>query len=224
MLENLRHAPDRLLAIARYRALAANYDASCWALGGMRRRALAMLALREGDVVIDVGCGTGPMLVPLARRVGKRGRVVGIEQCPEMIAQARERVRREGVAEVVALVDVSVEETALALKADALLFFYTHDVLQSPAALEALFLCARPGARVVVAGARFLPWWWAAPLNAWTAFRARNCLTTYHGLHRPWRYLEGHYPDFTPIASNFLGTSYLGVGTFRPTKRNGEDV
>jgi arsenite methyltransferase len=213
MLRNLRPQPDRRSALERYRKLASAYDASCRAVTGMRRRALALLALQEDDVVFDVACGTGIMLPDLASRVGPRGHVVGIEQSPEMIAIANERVRREGAGVNVRLVAASAENARLEHRADALLFFYTHDVFQSQAALENLFRSARPGARVVAAGARFLPWWWAAPLNLWTAIRARRYLTTYRGLRRPWLHLERYCPDFRQVASNFAGTGYLGVGT-----------
>lgn len=214
MLDKLRASPDRATALEHYRGLAPGYDASAWAVAGMRRRALDLLAPAEGEVVFDVACGTGPMLPELARRVGERGRVVGIEQSPEMMALARRRVTREGVATTVTLLESAVEDVQLEARADALLFFYTHDVLQSPGALARLFAHARPGARIVIAGARFLPWWWGAPLNVWTALRTRRYLTTYHGLRRPWQHLERYCADFRPVASNLLGTSYLGVGTF----------
>lgn len=209
---NLRASPDRAAALARYRELAPTYDASCWAVAAMRRQALALLAPAAGDVVFDVACGTGPMLADLARCVGPRGKVIGIEQSPEMLALARQRVAREGIAGTVTLLQAPVEECEPDAQADRLLFFYTHDVFQSSAALERLFRRARPGARVVAAGARLLPWW-GAPLNLWTLLRTRRYLTTYRGLGRPWHYLLRHCPDFAPVANNFLGTSYLGVGT-----------
>ncbi|TAK50582.1 MAG: methyltransferase domain-containing protein [Betaproteobacteria bacterium] len=212
MRGNLRTHPDRAAALARYRELAPGYDASCWAVAGMRRQALALLAPAEGDVVFDVACGTGPMLPDLARCVGPSGRVIGIEQSPEMLAIARERVAREGVAATVTLLEAAAEECDPDARADRFLFFYTHDVFQSPLALERLFYRARPGARVVAAGARLLPWW-GAPLNLWTVLRTRRYLTTYRGLGQPWQYLLRHCPDFAPVANNFLGTSYIGVGT-----------
>ena len=223
MFENFRIAPDRELAAERYRALAAGYDASCRFVSGMRRNAIDLLALRSGDTVLDVACGTGAMLPELARRVGERGRVIGFEQSPEMLAIAQERVRREAIGAVVTLQQASAEEVRIDGQTDALLFFYTHDVLQSPRALEHLFRRARPGARVVSAGTRFQNWWWAAPLNAWVALRARRYLTTYHGLSRPWRHLERYCSDFRPLASNFLGTSYLGRGTFADSEKGGRD-
>jgi len=119
----------------------------------------------------------------------------------------------------VTLIERPAEEFVADDVADALLFFYTHDVLQSPAALERLFARARAGARVVAAGARFLPWWWGAPLNAWTALRVRRFLTTYRRLSRPWRHLERHCPDFALVRHNFLGTGYIGGGTYAGSRR-----
>jgi ubiquinone/menaquinone biosynthesis C-methylase UbiE len=214
MLENIRTRPDRAAALEHYRALAPGYDASCWAVAGMRQRAHRLLDLAEGDVVVDVACGTGPMLPELARSVGPGGRVFGIEQSPEMLAIARERIAREGAGSNVTLIEAPVEDARLDLEADALLFFYTHDVLQSPQALATLFRAARRGARVVCAGARFRAWPWAAPLNVWTALRTRRYLTTWNGLMRPWRILERYCPGFAPVASNFLGTAYLGYGSY----------
>lgn len=219
MIDYFRRMPDRELAIRRYRSLARGYDSSTRFVVRMRHLAIELLGPREGDVVFDVACGTGPMLLELARRVGARGRVIGIEQSPDMLAIARERVQRDELGAVVTLVEASAEDVCLQQVADALLFFYTQDVLQSPLALERLFRHARPGARVVAAGARFRQEWWAAPLNLWTGWRARRYLTTYRGLLRPWRHLERYCPDFRPVASNFLGSGYLGVGTFTRTTR-----
>ena len=48
------------------------------------------------STVIDVGCGTGLSFEALHRAVGMRGRIIGIEQSPEMIGKARDRVQRHG--------------------------------------------------------------------------------------------------------------------------------
>ena len=56
-----------------------------------KRRSLELLRLRPGDAVLDVGCGTGGELGELARLVGPRGRVIGLEPSVALIAAARER-------------------------------------------------------------------------------------------------------------------------------------
>jgi len=213
LLDNLRHTPDRGAALARYGRLAQDYDASCGWLGRMRFEALELLAASEGETVIDVACGTGAMLPALGRAVGRRGRVIGIEQCPEMAAIASDRVERAGL-DNVRIVVAPVEEARLEALADVVLFFYTHDVLQSERALQRVLACARPDARVIAAGARLLGWW-AAPVNLWKLWRSRNYLSTYRGLRDPSARLARRCENWRVVATHALGTSYLACGTSR---------
>jgi cyclopropane-fatty-acyl-phospholipid synthase len=57
------------------------------------------LALREGERVLDVGCGWGSFVIHAARRHGVRA--VGITLAEEQARMARERVREAGVADQV---------------------------------------------------------------------------------------------------------------------------
>lgn len=59
------------------------------------------LAIAEGDVVLDVACGQGNFTVELARRVGPTGLVVGLDIAASMLARAANRVRREGLGNIV---------------------------------------------------------------------------------------------------------------------------
>jgi SAM-dependent methyltransferase len=49
---------------------------------------LAFSALKEGDIVLDLGSGAGFDSFLAARKVGKTGRVIGVDMTPEMIAKA----------------------------------------------------------------------------------------------------------------------------------------
>jgi len=204
--------PDRARSLASYARLAPGYDASSRRILHIREAALAALDARPGETVFDVACGTGPLLARLAGSVGPQGRVLGIEHSPEMAAIARARLA--GSHPGASVVVTSVEALATDLRADAMIFCYTHDVLQSPEALARLEEHAKPGCRVVVAGVRFLPWWWGFPVNLVTAIRTRAYLTTYRGLRRPWARLERQCPDFRILATFHAGSSYLGAGRF----------
>jgi len=50
---------------------------------------LAYAKLKEGDIVLDLGSGAGFDVFLSANKVGKTGRVIGVDMTPEMIAQAR---------------------------------------------------------------------------------------------------------------------------------------
>jgi demethylmenaquinone methyltransferase/2-methoxy-6-polyprenyl-1,4-benzoquinol methylase len=204
--------PDPQVAIARYRAHAAGYDASAQRTLPLRRRTVAKLGLQPGQTVLDVACGTGLSFPLLQEGVGESGRIVGVELSPDMLAVARERCAREGWLNVT-LLESAMETAEIPGPVDAILFNYTHDVLRSPAALVRIFAAARPGARVAVAGMKLAPWW-LAPLNLVVLWQARPYMTTFDGLGRPWGLLE-KYLDAFERESVLLGTGYIGWGAVR---------
>lgn len=203
--------PDPKRSIESYRGLAADYDESCRRIMSIRESAVDLLQLRAGDVVVDVASGTGLSFELLIGRIGSTGHLIAIEHSPEMMAKARERVAAAGWRNVT-LIEAAVEDARIEATIDAFRFHYTHDVLQSPAALERLFDRAKPLARVAVAGTK-LTSWWLAPINLWALFRARRYLTTYAGLRRPWSHLIRLVPDLS-IQPRHLGIGYLAAGRY----------
>src|SRR3990167_8600301 len=116
---------DNLRSIAKYRRTAAGYDASTGPTWPIRMRCVELLALREGETVLDVGCGTGLSFEPLLQRIGRSGRLLAFEQSPEMHAQAARRaeaLRAAGWS--VELHLASAEEVRLGAVPDAMLWHY----------------------------------------------------------------------------------------------------
>jgi SAM-dependent methyltransferase len=66
----------------------------------LRPRAVAWLALRRGEAVLDLATGTGPALPLLADAVGPAGRVVGVDRSPAMLEHARGRAASPPLAEL----------------------------------------------------------------------------------------------------------------------------
>jgi SAM-dependent methyltransferase len=58
----------------------------------------AALELRGGERVLDVGCGCGSTTLALARAVGERGSVTGVDVSGPMLERAAERAERAGFA------------------------------------------------------------------------------------------------------------------------------
>jgi ubiquinone/menaquinone biosynthesis C-methylase UbiE len=54
--------------------------------------------VQPGESLLDVGCGTGTLAILAKARVGPTGTVCGIDASPEMIARARSKTAKAGVA------------------------------------------------------------------------------------------------------------------------------
>ena len=62
-----------------------------------RAHARTAVTARSRERGLDIGCGPGLLACELARDVGPRGRIVGIDPSPDMIAMCAERARRDAL-------------------------------------------------------------------------------------------------------------------------------
>jgi SAM-dependent methyltransferase len=201
--------PDTDGARDRYRELAAEYDRHARFVAPLRRRAIERLRLREGDHVLDMGCGTGASFALLRSFVGATGRVTGVELTDEMAAVARQRIHDNEWRNI----DVVVGDAATATLptgVDGVLFFETHDLMRMPVVVRRAVAAARPGARVVAFGPSSAPRW-AFPVNAIVKAVARRYVTTFEGFDAPWSHLAAEVPGLR-VHRLFLGGAYLAIG------------
>jgi ubiquinone/menaquinone biosynthesis C-methylase UbiE len=206
--------PSRPSASARheqaaYHELAASYERDTAAFQPYRRAVVEALPLDHGQVVLDVGCGTGLCCGLLREKVGPEGEVVGIEESPEMAAVACERVTREGW-DNVRVIQAPAEEAEIGRAADAALFCAVHDILQSPQALKNIVATLRPGAWVAAGGGK-----WAAPmmvaLNSMVSALHAPYVQSFSGFDRPWQHLEQMVED-VQVREMAFGSGYVMTG------------
>ncbi len=104
----MRHMSDDHTHVQEFfTARAADWDSRFPDDGPAYAAAVAELGLREGDRVLDAGCGTGRALTPLRGAVGPSGVVLGADLTPAMLQAAvragRDRDGRLLLADVAAL-------------------------------------------------------------------------------------------------------------------------
>lgn len=61
---------------------------------------VALASLKEGETVLDLGSGAGFDCFLAAGRVGKKGKVIGVDMTPEMIDKARGNARKSNYTNV----------------------------------------------------------------------------------------------------------------------------
>lgn len=105
---------------------------------------LELAKVTKNDVVYDLGCGDGRIVVTAAKKYGARG--VGIDINPERIAEARENAKKNGVEHLVKFIEGDLFEADIREATVVTLFLLSSVNLKlRPKLLAEL----RPGARVV---------------------------------------------------------------------------
>lgn len=114
-------------------------------------RSVDLAGIQRGQIVLDVCCGTGASAIPAAERVGKKGRVIGVDFAENLLELARSKARRRALDNVEFLL---ADMTALALPDRSFdvvncVFgiFFAPDMAT---ALSGLWRKVRPGGRIAL--------------------------------------------------------------------------
>jgi ubiquinone/menaquinone biosynthesis C-methylase UbiE len=142
--DDRRRVDQKLGVQSLFDGLSATYDSTgVDFFGQIARRLIRHARLREGSVVLDVGCGAGAALIPAAEAVGPTGRVWGIDLAPGMVDRAQRAVQQLALENV--RVDVGDAEAPAAppgsvdaIVASLVLFFLPDIDLALDAYVQAL--------------------------------------------------------------------------------------
>jgi SAM-dependent methyltransferase len=107
-------------------------------------RMLDIAKVRAGDVVYDLGCGDGRMVIAAAKKYGTRG--IGVDLDPARIREARANAKQAGVESLVTFKVADMFETDIR-EATVVLLYLLPELNRR--LKPKLFAELRPGARVV---------------------------------------------------------------------------
>ncbi len=169
--------------------------------GRLRRWMVDLAGLKEGDAVLDVGCGTGTLLMAAAEHVGQSGTLRGVEPSSEMCAGARLKASERGIpievaeawADALPHPDASFDAVFCTL----VLHHLPKDVRET--AIREMRRVLRPGGRLVLVD-------WQKPRSIWGAMTSGLLLI--HILHS---FGSGVMPLDSPELESLL--KQLGFGS-----------
>ena len=112
---------------------------------------VAAIGLKPGDVIADLGAGSGPFVVPFARAVTSTGKVYAVEIDGDFFPYIEKRAKEAGVANVRTVLGEFSDPKLPAADVDvAFMHDVLHHVEDRDGYLRNLATYLTPGARIVV--------------------------------------------------------------------------
>jgi ubiquinone/menaquinone biosynthesis C-methylase UbiE len=114
-------------------------------------KAIAALNLRPGQIVADIGAGSGYYTILLSQAVGPRGRVYATDIQPEMLALIRKKLANVPDSNVELVLGTATESRLPDAAIDlALMVDVYHELVQPQAFLQSLKRAIKPEGRLVL--------------------------------------------------------------------------
>jgi ubiquinone/menaquinone biosynthesis C-methylase UbiE len=108
------------------------------------------LGIRPGEVIADIGAGSGYFTLRLAHHVGPTGRVYGVDVSPDMIRHLNARVRDAGLLNVATIL-APPDDPLLPQAVDRFFFVDVwHHIEDRPGYLATMRSLLKPGGQVVM--------------------------------------------------------------------------
>ena len=214
---------DHHVICQRYNRIAAFipfFEYAFFIPSGLRKRAVDRLKLRQGDRVLEVGCGTGRNFQFLRDAVGPEGRIYGVDLSEGMLRRARKLCQRRQWTNFV-LIKADAADYASQELFDGALFSFSYNVMpHHRSVLRQVWKQLRPGGSLVIMDAKPPPGRggeFILPFSVW--LMKRTLLGNPY--IKPWNDLAELAEDFA-MEEFLFGSYYVARGT-KP-ERAAEDL
>jgi ubiquinone/menaquinone biosynthesis C-methylase UbiE len=113
-------------------------------------RLVELLKFKPGEVVADVGAGSGYLTFRISTAVGPKGKVLAVDVQPEMLAIIRKKMADRGVANVEPVLGKEADPKLPAAAVDTIILVDVYHELSRPYEMtEAMVKALKPGGRLV---------------------------------------------------------------------------
>jgi ubiquinone/menaquinone biosynthesis C-methylase UbiE len=119
----------------------------------LRKRTADLAQIQSGEIVLDVGCGTGTLALEVSRRVGARGRVVGIDPGENQIARARGKATQRNLPiefQIGVIEHLDFPDQTFDVVLSTIMMHHLSDTLKRQGLTE-IARVLKPGGRLVIA-------------------------------------------------------------------------
>jgi ubiquinone/menaquinone biosynthesis C-methylase UbiE len=113
-------------------------------------RLVEILKLRPGEVIADVGAGSGYLTFKIAPKVAPGGKVLAVDIQPELLALIRDRTKAKGLTNVEPVLGTESDPKLPPAAVDTIVMVDVYHELSKPYEMtEAMVKALRPGGRLV---------------------------------------------------------------------------
>jgi ubiquinone/menaquinone biosynthesis C-methylase UbiE len=113
-------------------------------------RLIELLKFKPGEVVADVGAGSGYLSFRVAEKVGPNGKVLAVDVQPEMLAIIRKKMNERNVTNVEPVLGTESDPKLPAAGVDTIVLVDVYHELSQPFEMsEAMVKALKPGGRLV---------------------------------------------------------------------------
>lgn len=148
---------ERVEYMGRRIARTMHYTGAEWLTRDSREREercsllLTNLGLKQGQTVCDMGCGNGYYVLPIAKMIGEKGRVLAVDVQPEMLELLRTRMEGKGLTNITPILGSYHEPYLPAESCDLILLVDVYHEFSYPELmLAAMRKALKPGGRIAL--------------------------------------------------------------------------
>lgn len=107
--------------------------------------------IREGETVLDLGCGPGVFSMAMAELVGEKGRVISVDIQDEMLQMLKQKSEQMGLESRIQTHKSQPDKIGVSEKVDfALAFYMIHEVPDKEHFLNEVVTILKPGGRLLI--------------------------------------------------------------------------